>query len=253
VLAVQVAQHRVTDGVAIVLGSVALFLLVVTRMALLLRQLEKQAAQVRELSRTDELTGLPNRRAWNDELPRAIERARRSAVPLSVAMVDLDYFKRFNDAYGHPAGDRLLASAAAAWQEELRAGDHLARYGGEEFIVLLPDADAEEATEVLARLQLATPLGQTFSSGLATLDGGETSDELLHRADQALYQAKHAGRNCVVRAMSGAVVKLLAATGSRAAGHIVVARAGQVTDSNTMVAPVAPVAPLAPQSQPVAS
>jgi len=206
VLAIQVAQGRVTDGIAIVLGSVSLFLLVVTRMAQLLRQLERQTQKVRELSQTDELTGLPNRRAWNAELPRAIERARRDHVPLAVAVLDMDHFKRFNDAYGHPAGDRLLKAAAASWQEQLRSVDHLARFGGEEFILLLPDADAAQADDVVSRLRLATPLGQTVSAGLAVWDVAETSDELVARADAALYQAKRAGRDRVVLAAPTAVI-----------------------------------------------
>ena len=134
----------------------------------------------------DELTGLPNRRAWSAELPIAIERARR------------DHFKRFNDEFGHQAGDRLLKSATAAWSGQLRAVDQLARYGGEEFIALLPRATAELATGVLERLRAVTPAGQTFSAGVATWDGNETSEELIGRADQALYQAKDAGRDRIV-------------------------------------------------------
>jgi diguanylate cyclase (GGDEF)-like protein len=191
----QVVRHQITDGLAIAVGSLALVLLVVTRMAQLLRQLEQQSRKVRELSHTDELTGLPNRRAWTVELPRAIEHARRQGVALSVAMLDLDHFKLFNDTYGHPAGDRLLKAAGAAWQERLRGVDYLARYGGEEFLVLLPDAEATRAVEVVDRLRVGTPLGQTFSAGVATWDGRETSEELVARADAALYRAKQAGRN----------------------------------------------------------
>ncbi|WP_250007991.1 GGDEF domain-containing protein [Actinoplanes sp. M2I2] len=195
VLAVQLAQGAVTDGFAIVIASVALFSLVVARMAQLLRQVEQQAQQVRELARRDELTGLPNRRAWNDELPRALEHARRDGRPVSVAVLDLDRFKLFNDTYGHPAGDRLLHSSAAAWSACLRAADTLARYGGEEFVVLLPDATEAQAREVVERALAGTPLGQTFSAGVARWDGNETSDELIERADTALYEAKAAGRN----------------------------------------------------------
>ena len=191
----QVVRHQITVGLAIAVGSLTLILLVVTRMAQLLRQLEQQSRLVRELSHTDELTGLPNRRAWTVELPRAIEHARRHGVSLSVAMLDLDHFKQFNDSYGHPAGDRLLKAAGAAWQERLRGVDYLARYGGEEFIVLLPDADSTRAGEVVDRLRDVTPLGQTFSAGVATWDGRETSDELVARADTGLYQAKQSGRN----------------------------------------------------------
>jgi diguanylate cyclase (GGDEF)-like protein len=200
ILAYQVWRHQITDGVAIVVGSVALFLLVVTRMAQLLRQIERQSRQLSQLTRVDELTGLPNRRAWSAELPAAIERARRDQVALSVALLDLDRFKRFNDEYGHQAGDRLLKSASAAWSTRLRAVDQLARYGGEEFIVLLPGATAELATGVLERLRVSTPAGQTFSAGVATWDGNETSEELIGRADQALYQAKHAGRDRILLA-----------------------------------------------------
>jgi diguanylate cyclase len=200
ILAYQVWRHQVTDGVAIAVGSMTLFLLVVTRMAQLLRQIERQSTQLSQLTRVDELTGLPNRRAWSAELPAAIERARRDRVALSVAMLDLDHFKRFNDEYGHQAGDRLLKTATAAWSGKLRAVDQLARYGGEEFIVLLPGATLELAASVLERLRGVTPAGQTFSAGVAAWDGNETSEELIARADQALYQAKDAGRDRILAA-----------------------------------------------------
>jgi diguanylate cyclase (GGDEF)-like protein len=199
-LGIEALQHKVTDGVAIAVGSVALFSLVVVRMAQLLRHVEAQAGQLLELARVDDLTGLSNRRAWSAELPRAIERARRYDEPLSIAMLDLDHFKRFNDALGHPAGDRLLKAASAAWRTCLRDADELARYGGEEFILLLPGARAEAAAEVVERLRSVTPAGQTFSAGIAVWDGTETSDELVQRADSALYEAKRSGRDRVVQA-----------------------------------------------------
>jgi diguanylate cyclase len=195
ILAFEVARGDVTDGVAIVAGSVALFLLVVSRMAQLLGHVEAQAIQLRELARVDELTGLPNRRAWAAELPRAMERSRRDGSALSVALLDLDHFKRFNDEFGHPAGDRLLKGASAAWRAALRATDELGRYGGEEFIVLLPGADSREAATIIERLRPRTPAGQTFSAGIATWDMLETSDELVARADSSLYDAKKQGRD----------------------------------------------------------
>ncbi|BCY12439.1 GGDEF domain-containing protein [Actinoplanes sp. L3-i22] len=194
-LAAQVHRGNVTNGWSIVLCSTVLFLLVVGRMAGLVREVERQARQVRALARSDELTGLPNRRAWNDELPRALERARRDHEPVAVAIVDLDHFKRFNDSFGHPAGDRLLKAASAAWHGTLRKVDLIARYGGEEFVVLLPGADAAHGYAALTRMLAATPQDQTFSAGLAVWDGEETSDELLQRADEALYSAKARGRN----------------------------------------------------------
>jgi diguanylate cyclase (GGDEF)-like protein len=198
VLLVEASQKHVTDAVAIGVSSTALFLLVVIRMAQLVRQVEAQSSSLRELARVDELTGLANRRAWTSDLAASIERARRDRTPLSIAMIDLDLFKAFNDTFGHPAGDRLLKSAAAAWLEQVRTVDRLARYGGEEFIVLMNDSESEQATDVLTRMQAVTPGGQTFSGGIATWDREETSDELVARADHALYDAKAAGRDCVV-------------------------------------------------------
>ncbi len=200
VLLMEAVNGNVSNGVAISVCATALFLLVVTRMAQLLRQVEGQAVSLRALARVDDLTGLPNRRAWSADLTSSIEKARRDLEPLSVAMIDLDHFKRFNDAFGHPAGDRLLKGAAAAWLEQMRAVDGLARYGGEEFILRFHDSSASQASDVLARLQAVTPGGQTFSAGVAAWDGDETSDELVARADSALYAAKAAGRDRVVMA-----------------------------------------------------
>jgi len=200
VLLIQATRGHVTDGVAIAVTSTALFLLVVTRMALLLRQVEAQAGRLRELAGVDELTGLPNRRGWTAELSSTLERARRDGGGLTVAMIDLDHFKQYNDEFGHPAGDRLLKAAATAWRAQLRTVDQLARYGGEEFIVLFQGADVETASDALARLRSVTPSAQTFSGGVARWDGTETSDELVARADRALYEAKNAGRDCVISA-----------------------------------------------------
>jgi diguanylate cyclase (GGDEF)-like protein len=154
----------------------------------LLTELETKA-------RTDELTGLPNRRAWHEQLPRELSRAARAASPLAVAMLDLDHFKRYNDTRGHQAGDRLLKEVSGAWNGELRPTDLLARYGGEEFALALPECAPEEALVIVERLRGRTPDGQTCSAGIVTWDGSETAAELLGRADQALYQAKRAGRN----------------------------------------------------------
>jgi len=122
-----------------------------------LRQVEEQSDQLAALARHDGLTGIPNRRTWDSELPVAMDRARRDGVPLSVAILDLDHFKHFNDRFGHQAGDRLLKSATTAWSQLLRSTDLLCRYGGEEFSVLLPDATIEQAAEVLERLRRITP------------------------------------------------------------------------------------------------
>jgi diguanylate cyclase (GGDEF)-like protein len=188
------------DAAAIGIGSIALFLLVVGRMAGLIRQVEQQAAQLETLAQHDPLTGTANRRAWDHTLPVEMDRARRAATPLVVALLDLDHFKAFNDTYGHQAGDRLLQAATEAWRSILRSSDLLARYGGEEFAVLLPSSTLGQAVEAVDRLRLATPLAQTFSAGVALWHGAETSDQLVARADKALYRAKQAGRNRVLAA-----------------------------------------------------
>jgi diguanylate cyclase (GGDEF)-like protein len=199
-LLTQAWQRSGIDAAAIGIGSIALFLLVVARMAGLIRQVEQQAVQLETLAQHDPLTGVANRRAWDRTLPVEMDRSRRARTPLAVAMLDLDHFKRFNDQYGHQAGDQLLKSATAAWQPLLRSSDLLARYGGEEFAVLLPGATLGQTVEIIDRLRQATPLAQTFSAGVALWHGDETSDQTVARADQALYQAKEAGRNQVLPA-----------------------------------------------------
>ncbi|MDA0174097.1 diguanylate cyclase [Solirubrobacter taibaiensis] len=151
-------------------------------------------ARLQSTARTDPLTGLPNRRVWDEDVARELERARRHGGALCLAMLDLDRFKSYNDTHGHQAGDDLLAAASTAWRPELRATDTLARYGGEEFAVLLPHSDAEGAQIVVERLLAVVPFDQTASAGIAVWDGTESADELLARADAALYEAKHAGR-----------------------------------------------------------
>jgi diguanylate cyclase (GGDEF)-like protein len=152
-------------------------------------------ARLEAVARTDELTGLPNRRAWHEELPRELARSRRASEPLCVAMLDLDHFKEYNDERGHQAGDRLLKEVAGAWTSELRATDVLARYGGEEFALALPGCSIEDAFAVVERLRAAIPGGESCSAGIALWNGHETSAELLERADTALYDAKRGGRD----------------------------------------------------------
>ena len=144
-----------------------------------------------EIALTDALTGLPNRRAWDQRL----EQATLDAEPVCVAILDLDNFKEFNDVHGHQAGDRLLKEAAAAWRAQLRPSDMLARYGGEEFTVLLRGHDAQAACRIVDRLRAATPQGQSCSAGVARREDGDTAAGALGRADEALYAAKRAGRN----------------------------------------------------------
>ncbi|HWC48456.1 MAG TPA: sensor domain-containing diguanylate cyclase [Solirubrobacterales bacterium] len=164
-----------------------------------LKQIEGEREQllgkVQDMATHDSLTGLYNRRVLEEQLPREMARARRTGSPLCVALIDIDHFKAYNDAHGHLAGDEVLRECARAWDEALRGEDTIVRFGGEEFLVLLPDTAPEEAAEVVERLRERTPLGQTCSAGLASWDTVESADDLLGRADAALYLAKAGGRD----------------------------------------------------------
>jgi diguanylate cyclase (GGDEF)-like protein len=147
--------------------------------------------ELTDLAITDPLTGLPNRRAWDLRLQQALSAGER----FTIAMLDLDHFKDFNDTHGHPAGDRLLKETAAAWREQLRVGDMLARLGGEEFGLLLLDCDRGSAIEVIERLRKLVFQGQTCSAGFAERRDGEPCEAVTARADTALYEAKATGRD----------------------------------------------------------
>jgi diguanylate cyclase (GGDEF)-like protein len=150
------------------------------------------SAEVRALALRDSLTGLGNRRAWEESLPRQLALASRNRKPLCVALIDVDGLKTLNDRDGHLAGDRVLTEAAAAWAGEVRASDLLARYGGDEFALLLPDCTIDRAMEIVGRLELACR-ACTFSSGVARWDAMEDAESLVRRADDALYLAKSQG------------------------------------------------------------
>jgi diguanylate cyclase (GGDEF)-like protein/PAS domain S-box-containing protein len=171
-----------------------------------IKQAEEQRARAFSLleatAATDSLTGLANRRAWDEGLEREVHRASRGGSSLCIAILDLDHFKAFNDEFGHRAGDQFLRRCAVVWRGMLRATDVLARYGGEEFALCLPDCPPDEAVQVVNRLREATPDERTCSAGVAHWDGRETVDRLFGRADQALYQAKTEGRDRTVIAGS---------------------------------------------------
>lgn len=159
----------------------------------------------------DGLTGLANRRSAMARLEAEIAQAHRRGQPLVLLALDLDHFKRVNDAYGHAAGDRVLTEFATILRESLRLGDLGARVGGEEFVALLPQTEALAARHVAERIREQcerhevahddnTSIRFTISIGLASLHPGDDAAALLARADQALYRAKHGGRNRVVAA-----------------------------------------------------
>jgi two-component system, cell cycle response regulator len=150
------------------------------------------------------LTGLVNRRYVLTRLGGLISGARRHGRPLSIAMIDIDHFKRVNDEHGHDAGDTVLVEIAGTLRDRLRAEDELGRLGGEEFLALLPDSDADAAAIVAEDLRASVQeMRATVSVGWATWNGEESPDELIKRADNALYEAKESGRNAVRGAQSG--------------------------------------------------
>lgn len=156
----------------------------------------------------DTLTGIQNRHAMRRALERRHDRKERTNVGATIAIADLDHFKKVNDTYGHSAGDRVLCIAASRLLEGIRSYDQLFRYGGEEFLVLLDDADTETVKTILERLRASladteipidkeTAITLTASFGVADLCKGETIEETIERADEALYRAKKGGRNRV--------------------------------------------------------
>lgn len=171
------------------------------------RSFELKAAykRIEELAELDELTGASNRRCIMRMLEEEIDRASRSRSPCSIALIDLDWFKRINDAYGHPTGDEVLRTFSVTMFANIRSVDRFGRYGGEEFLLVLPDMDSEQAARALDRLRaiiadlewsaFSPDMKVTISAGVATLNPNETSDLFLARADSALYAAKAQGRN----------------------------------------------------------
>jgi diguanylate cyclase (GGDEF)-like protein len=185
VLFVGWAGRVVSDGPRVAVAS----LLAREIAAVIVRQ--DMINQLTDEALTDALTELPNRRAWDGQIGAAMT----DGHSVAVAMLDIDRFKQFNDSYGHPAGDRLLHDTAAAWRAEIRAEDLLARIGGEEFALLLTGRDTPSVTALVERLRQSMPAEQTVSAGIAVRNDGETPEQLLSRADQALYEAKAAGRD----------------------------------------------------------
>jgi len=167
-----------------------------------LKQIESERedllVDVEILARSDPLTGLPNRRALDEQLPQDMARSQRRGSSLCLAIIDIDHFKVYNDAQGHLAGDAVLRECAIAWDSKLRGEDTIVRYGGEQFLVVLSDCTLEQAVEIVERLRGVIPGQQTCSAGLACWDFAETMDDLLERADAALYRAKREGRNRLV-------------------------------------------------------
>ncbi len=175
-----------------------------------IKQLEIELAQVSEQIHTDQLTGVLNRRGMDETFERELNRADRGQTPLCVALLDIDNFKKLNDTLGHQAGDQALIHLAQVIKECLRPADSVARYGGEEFVIILPDTSLKEGVEAIERLQREMTkkfflnnnerVLVTFSAGVALRNSEEDQEELVGRADKAMYIAKTTGKNRVVAA-----------------------------------------------------
>lgn len=173
-----------------------------------LGEIQALQGQLSEQANRDPLTGLYNRRYLGSTMVRELARCRREGRPLSLMLIDIDHFKRINDAHGHQAGDEVLRSVALCLSERSRAADVVCRYGGEEFLLLLPDMPQAAALELANRYRMSLettpiPFGElriqaTLSIGIAAYpDHGQSPEDLIECADQAMYQAKTAGRNRV--------------------------------------------------------
>jgi diguanylate cyclase (GGDEF)-like protein len=198
----QARAHALFATGAATLGAVAAgptgfalpWLIAVTATVVLTEAHGRLNGRLRQEASTDPLTGVANRRAWEAEAARSLARAARTAEPLTIAILDLDGFKRINDREGHSAGDRLLRQVADQWRARLRASDLLGRYGGDEFVLCLPGTDQAAAAEVLERLEGGgLPIG--WSVGTATARTGDSVTALLQRADAQLYEGRRQRRD----------------------------------------------------------
>jgi len=175
-----------------------------------IRHLEQELEQVSDLIHQDQLTGVLNRRGMDETFARELHKADRSKSPMCVALLDIDNFKKLNDTLGHQAGDQALVHLATVIKECLRPADTVARYGGEEFVLILPDTPLQDGVDAVERLQRELTkkfflnnnerVLVTFSAGVALRNGDEDQEDLVGRADKAMYTAKQTGKNRVVSA-----------------------------------------------------
>ena len=176
-----------------------------------LGELKTEIAYLKQQVRTDALTGLYNYRFFSDTLPLEMERAKRAFQPLSLIVLDIDHFKRFNDQWGHELGNQALEHISSLMNQTVRKLDFACRFGGEEFVIILPNTDLRQARSVAERLReliASTPLRHsaeefieiTASMGVDEFRGNhsDTPESFLERVDAWLYKAKHGGRNCVM-------------------------------------------------------
>lgn len=193
------------SGLSVAVGFALAWLILTSRLRTSREQLTANALATE--ARTDALTGLRNRRSFNEELSRLFAQRQRQGIVFSLLLIDLDHFKQVNDSHGHPAGDQALRSLAQLLTKTLREMDFVCRYGGDEFAVICPGSHLHEAATAAERVRQAvatTPvpledvaLPLTLSVGVCEVGHSEIAEGLIQRADQALYAAKQAGRNRV--------------------------------------------------------
>ena len=177
------------------------------RLVGLVRARAKRARKLNDLMSQDSLTGLLKHASIKDRLAQEVDRAQRQNRPLSVAMIDIDFFKKVNDSYGHPVGDQVIKTLGHLLRQRLRRQDSVGRYGGEEFAAVMPDCTTEDAVRLLDDIRQrfsevrfihqGQSFGVTLSAGVASINPGTDAANLLAQADAALYGAKHGGRNQV--------------------------------------------------------
>lgn len=213
-VAVDIPAFYIHHSIAFTIAATAVLLSFAqgSRMAALKEQArlsEARKEQFKQLSITDQLTGLFNKRWFDEKLDETVEEAHRVTSSLSLLMMDVDHFKKFNDTFGHPAGDVVLETLGAIVRDQVRSADVACRYGGEEFAVILPSANDQVARRIAERIRTTfkdhtfkptegTETRATISVGVAVLEPGEDRKTLLSRADKALYRAKSSGRDQTV-------------------------------------------------------
>lgn len=181
------------------------FLLIIVGLFAWVQETRENAARLHELATTDSLTGISNRRHFLEILPLHLSRSASKQSPLSLIVLDIDFFKQVNDEHGHNKGDDVLRKVAQQIHDEVGENGFVCRYGGEEFLIALHEADlskaqalAEQIRSAVAAIRLSALQSLTVSLGVAQFDFQEDVDGLIHRADKALYEAKQSGRNKVV-------------------------------------------------------
>jgi len=187
-------------------------------------EMKIRMADIRSEALTDPLTGLANRRAFNEQLTDCTSKATVDGTPLSLLMLDIDHFKSFNDTYGHQLGDEVIRLVAGCMSASTKGRDTAARYGGEEFAIVLPETTMQDAESIAEQIRVVVAgqkivrkasrqtLGSvTLSIGVAEYRPGESEDEFISRSDAALYAAKRAGRNCIQLAADDVVDEAVAA------------------------------------------